>query len=254
MKFQQRKWRKALVLAVALAAPAVSPANAAEPQWPSGAYSYFVIDQDIRAVLAEFGRNMHIPVRVSESVPSMQIKGKIGAPSAKAFLQWMCDSYRLTWYFDGAVLQIMSQSELQNAYFDLGPVAPEEFNKRLQEAGIADERFPVYLPADLPQEPADVVVANILAGPLVDLAETVFAAAGLRVARNRPYAGGFCTRTYGRPQHGVHARASVAADGPGHRGAHRVQLLHLVAAQRLLGLLLLRLLLVTAIASEESHC
>jgi len=40
---------------------------------------------------------------------------------------------------------------------------------------------------------------------LVDLAETVFAAAGLKVARNRPYAGGFCTRSYGRPQHGVHA-------------------------------------------------
>lgn len=40
---------------------------------------------------------------------------------------------------------------------------------------------------------------------IIDLAETVFAAAGLRVARNRPYAGGFCTRTYGRPQHGIHA-------------------------------------------------
>ena len=43
------------------------------------------------------------------------------------------------------------------------------------------------------------------APPLVDLVETVFAASGLKVARNRPYAGGFCTRTYGRPQHGVHA-------------------------------------------------
>jgi N-formylglutamate amidohydrolase len=40
---------------------------------------------------------------------------------------------------------------------------------------------------------------------LVDLAETIFASAGLKVARNRPYAGGFATRTYGRPQHGVHA-------------------------------------------------
>lgn len=40
---------------------------------------------------------------------------------------------------------------------------------------------------------------------LIDLAETVFASAGLKVARNRPYAGGFATRTYGRPQHGVHA-------------------------------------------------
>ena len=40
---------------------------------------------------------------------------------------------------------------------------------------------------------------------LMDLAEMVFSGAGLRVARNRPYAGGFCTRSYGRPQHGVHA-------------------------------------------------
>ncbi|MDR3473083.1 MAG: N-formylglutamate amidohydrolase [Devosia sp.] len=40
---------------------------------------------------------------------------------------------------------------------------------------------------------------------IIDLVETVFAGAGLRVARNRPYAGGFCTRTYGRPQHGIHA-------------------------------------------------
>lgn len=40
---------------------------------------------------------------------------------------------------------------------------------------------------------------------IVDLVETVFTGAGLKVARNRPYAGGFCTRTYGRPLHGIHA-------------------------------------------------
>lgn len=40
---------------------------------------------------------------------------------------------------------------------------------------------------------------------IIDLVETVFASAGLKVARNRPYAGGYCTRSYGRPQYGVHA-------------------------------------------------
>jgi N-formylglutamate amidohydrolase len=40
---------------------------------------------------------------------------------------------------------------------------------------------------------------------VVDLVEMVFSGAGLRVARNRPYAGGFIARTYGRPQHGIHA-------------------------------------------------
>lgn len=43
------------------------------------------------------------------------------------------------------------------------------------------------------------------AGGIVDLVEMIFSGAGLRVARNRPYAGGFVARTYGRPQHGIHA-------------------------------------------------
>lgn len=37
------------------------------------------------------------------------------------------------------------------------------------------------------------------------LAEAVFTAAGLTVARNRPYAGGYTLRSYGRPKYGVHA-------------------------------------------------
>ena len=39
--------------------------------------------------------------------------------------------------------------------------------------GIEAQRFPLYLPADLPAVPADVVVANILAGPLVNLAPQI---------------------------------------------------------------------------------
>lgn len=57
--------------------------------------------------------------------------------------------------------------------------------------------------------PPDIVLGDrygtSCAPMIVDLAETVFAGAGLKVARNRPYAGGHTTRTYGRPQHGVHA-------------------------------------------------
>ncbi len=36
--------------------------------------------------------------------------------------------------------------------------------------GIAEASFPLYLPEDLPTQQADVLVANILAGPLVSLA------------------------------------------------------------------------------------
>lgn len=41
-------------------------------------------------------------------------------------------------------------------------------------------------------------------GPVIDVAENLFAGAGLKVARNRPYSGGFITRTYGKPDFGIH--------------------------------------------------
>ncbi|TBU95769.1 50S ribosomal protein L11 methyltransferase [Stutzerimonas kirkiae] len=39
--------------------------------------------------------------------------------------------------------------------------------------GIEAERFPVYLPEHLPQQQADILVANILAGPLVALSTQI---------------------------------------------------------------------------------
>ena len=40
---------------------------------------------------------------------------------------------------------------------------------------------------------------------MIDAATDVFTAAGFVVARNAPFAGGYITQTYGRPQQGVHA-------------------------------------------------
>ncbi|MFZ5608473.1 MAG: N-formylglutamate amidohydrolase [Pseudomonadota bacterium] len=40
---------------------------------------------------------------------------------------------------------------------------------------------------------------------LVEFAETTLRRLGLKVARNDPYAGGYITRTYGRPEKGIHA-------------------------------------------------
>ncbi|MEO4047762.1 50S ribosomal protein L11 methyltransferase [Pseudomonas sp. CAU 1711] len=58
---------------------------------------------------------------------------------------------------------------------DIDPQALEASRDNASRNGIAAERFPVYLPADMPQQPADVVVANILAGPLVSLAPQITA-------------------------------------------------------------------------------
>ena len=61
-----------------------------------------------------------------------------------------------------------------------------------------------------PVEPlADVVLGDrhgtSCAGALTDVVSTLFRAAGYRVARNKPYAGGHITEHYGRPAFGIHA-------------------------------------------------
>lgn len=56
---------------------------------------------------------------------------------------------------------------------DIDPQALEASRDNAGRNGIAPERFPLYLPEQLPQQQADVVVANILAGPLVQLAPRI---------------------------------------------------------------------------------
>src|SRR5690606_27405757 len=53
---------------------------------------------------------------------------------------------------------------------DIDPQALEASRDNAQRNGIADARFALYLPEAMPSEPADLLLANILAGPLVSLA------------------------------------------------------------------------------------
>jgi ribosomal protein L11 methyltransferase len=53
---------------------------------------------------------------------------------------------------------------------DIDPQALLASRDNAERNGITDEQFPVYLTSDQPKIQADIVVANILAGPLVELA------------------------------------------------------------------------------------
>lgn len=53
---------------------------------------------------------------------------------------------------------------------DIDIQALEASRDNAQRNQLVDERLALYLPEQMPQDPADVLVANILAGPLVQLA------------------------------------------------------------------------------------
>jgi type II secretory pathway component GspD/PulD (secretin) len=130
-----------VVVAAALTAP-LARAHAMEPKWPIGPYKYLVIDQDIKGVLSEFGRNIDVPVDLSDQVKG-RLRGRLPTASAKEFLDSLCESYGLVWYFDGAVLHVNAKAELKTELISIGRLPPSEVTVKLSKLGIADPRFPV---------------------------------------------------------------------------------------------------------------
>jgi type III secretion protein C len=129
------------VVVIAALAP-VGAALAGEPKWPAGPYKYMVIDQDVKGVLTEFGRNIGVPIDLSDQVKG-RLRGRLAVAPAREFLDNLCESYGLVWYFDGAVLHVNAKSEMRTELFTVGRLSPGEVSEKLTALGIADSRFPV---------------------------------------------------------------------------------------------------------------
>jgi type II secretory pathway component GspD/PulD (secretin) len=118
-------------------------AFAAEPKWPKEPYKYLVIDQDLREVLTEFGRNIRIPVKLSENVAKRRIRNDMAVAAPREFLQRICDTYGLVWYYDGAVLTVSDDSEVRTELLNTGAVGSETLLARLDSLGVNDARYPI---------------------------------------------------------------------------------------------------------------
>lgn len=134
-----------LGLAILLAGGAlpVSTANAVEPTWPSGPYKYLVVDQDLRDVLTEFGRNVGVVVKVSEALSGRRLRGKMPEGNAEQYVKQLCDSYGVVWFYDGAVLHFSAEAEMRSEQINLGPITSDAITKKLQSKGFIEARYPI---------------------------------------------------------------------------------------------------------------
>lgn len=135
------RW-KAVISAVAIFA--ASPAAAA-PQWFGQPYEYVVLDQDIRTTLTEFGRNLGLPVVLSDAV-SGRVRGRIEADKAGQFLERLATANGLTWYFDGSVLHISADREFVTRVIGSGRLSGEAVAQQMRDLGLADGRFSLRAP------------------------------------------------------------------------------------------------------------
>ncbi|WP_245482227.1 MULTISPECIES: type III secretion protein [unclassified Mesorhizobium] len=129
----------AMILMLGLAS---SWANAAEPRWPAGPYKYITVDQSVTDALVELGRNMRVPMRVSKLV-----KGRLSAGmpvgTAREFLEEICSRYGLVWHFDGIVMNVATEAEVQTEMIPLNADTAAGAEDRLQRLGVIDPRFPI---------------------------------------------------------------------------------------------------------------
>src|SRR5215471_2351418 len=125
---------------IAALASSVGSTLGLEPQWPVGPYKYMVIDQDLKGVLVEFGRNVGVPVDLSDHVKG-RLRGRLGVAPAREFLDRLCESYGLVWYFDGAVLHVNAKTEIRTELVNIGRLSLDEVSEKLEALGIADTRF-----------------------------------------------------------------------------------------------------------------
>jgi type II secretory pathway component GspD/PulD (secretin) len=126
--------------AILIAMPQV--AGAMDPKWPPGPYKYVVIDQDLKDALIEFGRNINVPVKVSDEVKG-KLRGDLGSGTAEEFFKRLTASHGLVWYFDGSVLHINAATELRTEVVDLGRILPTDVVSKLTKLGIADPRYAI---------------------------------------------------------------------------------------------------------------
>lgn len=134
----------AVLMAAAILVGVPQVADAAEPKWPPGPYRYVVIEQDLKDALIEFGRNINIPVKVSDEVKG-KLRGDVVSGTAEDFLKRLVASYGLVWYFDGSVLHVNAASELRTEVIDLGRILPSDVVYKLTKLGIADPRYPIRI-------------------------------------------------------------------------------------------------------------
>jgi type II secretory pathway component GspD/PulD (secretin) len=118
-------------------------ARSAEPKWPPQLYRYMVVDQDVRDVLTEFGRNIGVPINISGAVTGRRVRSEFAAVGAREFLQRLCGDHSLVWYFDGTVLHVNTESEIRTESVSLRAVRSDRLVARLNALGIADPRYSI---------------------------------------------------------------------------------------------------------------
>src|SRR5262245_25148380 len=122
----------------------------ARPIWFARPFQYVVINQDVRGVLTEFGRNVSVPVILSDKVGG-RVRGEVvertksqkSQQTAGEFLNRLAEANGLTWYFDGSILYVSVDQEFSTQLVEVGSLTSDAIVAELRRLILMDDRFSV---------------------------------------------------------------------------------------------------------------
>jgi type III secretion protein C len=112
----------------------------AEPVWPTTVYDYVVVDQDLRAVLQQFGVNTGLRLALSDKVQG-RVHGPLPSAPPREFLNNLAQQFGLDWTFDGSIIWISATSEAQTQMLPMQGVGFDRLKASLTGAGLLEPRF-----------------------------------------------------------------------------------------------------------------
>lgn len=137
----------ALMLLI-LMSPQTAFSAESHPDWLAKPYPYVVINQDVRGILTEFGRNVGIPVILTDNVGG-RVRGALDDgprdnaddQTAGAFLRRLSEANGLTWYFDNSILYVSTDQEFSTQVVEAKDLKVEAIVEELKRLQLMDERF-----------------------------------------------------------------------------------------------------------------
>jgi len=133
--------RLGLWFAVAISS-SLGPTQAATLPVPPDPYNYKIVDQDIQAVLRQFGTQLGVRTNIDPSIEGRVVDEEPeGLP--EQFLGKLGEQYNFEWYYDGQVLHVTPSQATVSRVITLNVVSLERLTESLRALDIYDERFPI---------------------------------------------------------------------------------------------------------------
>lgn len=109
--------------------------------WQGTRFVYIANGRSLADTLNLFGADQNVPVSLTGRV-SGNVHGRY-AMAPQQFLDTMCASFGLVWYFDGTTIQVSPASDQQSLTMRFNYLSPEAMAAALEGSGAADRHFPL---------------------------------------------------------------------------------------------------------------